>query len=134
MSEPKPPMPPKKPWPNSRPNRPAPRKPAAKPPNRPGRVAELVPKGELARGCVMLRWIGETDGAVRVEDGAEKVRMPRLPPEKPPPARALAASPETSIRAVAIAASAINQRCRNMPKDLPGRYGGPQNMQGAGDL
>jgi hypothetical protein len=39
----------------------------------------------------------------------EKVRRPRLPPEKPPPARAFA-SDATRTSAVAIAASAISKR------------------------
>src|SRR5690348_2745763 len=139
MSEPNPPMPPKKPWPNSSPNRPAPRKPAASPPNRPlpkkpGRVAVPLPNGDVARGWVMLRWIGETDGAVRVDEGAEKVRIPRLPPENPPPARALAASPETSTRAVATAASAINQRWRNMFAILPAPIWRQENRQGSAAL
>jgi len=52
-------------------------------------------------------------GAVGVAAGAEKVRRPRLPPEKPPPARAFA-SDATRTSAVAIAASATRRRQRNM--------------------
>ena len=38
---------------------------------------------------VTERWIGAAVfGAVRVAGGAENVREPRLPPEKPPPGRA----------------------------------------------
>jgi hypothetical protein len=63
---------------------------------------------------VIVRWIGAALlGAVLVLGGGEKVRKPRLPPEKPPPARACA-SAATSTNAVAIAASAISQRWRNM--------------------
>src|SRR6185437_4253087 len=121
-SEANPPIPPKKPCPNRSPNRPAPMKPAAKPPNspppnRPGRVE--FPKGVDGRlGWVVLRWIGAAEGAVRVADGTEKVRAPRLPNEPPPPTRA-SAVPTARVTAVAIAASAISQRWRNMVPDIP---------------
>ena len=62
--------------------------------------------------------MGAAVGAVGVAGGAENVRMPRLPPEKPPPTRACA-SAETKTNAVAIAPSVINQRLRNMRIYLP---------------
>jgi hypothetical protein len=74
--------------------------------------------GAALPGCVIERSIGAVVGAVGVAGGAENVRMPRLPPEKPPPTRACA-SAETKINAVAIAPSAINQRLRNMTIYLP---------------
>jgi len=82
-------------------------------------------------GCVIVRWIGAALlGAVLVLGGAEKVRKPRLPPEKPPPARACA-SAATSTSAVAIAASAIRKRWRNMVS-IPGPSGSHDN-RGARD-
>ena len=119
----KPAIPPKNPCPNSRPNRPAPRKPAARPPSNPlpknpGR-ADAWPTVPALLGCVTLRCMGAAVfGAVRVAGGAEKVLMPRLPPENPPPARALA-SAATSTSAAAIAASAIRKRCRNIAWSPP---------------
>ena len=80
MNEAKPAMPPKNPWPNSSPNKPAPRKPAASPPNnpppkKPGRARGLTERREGLPGCVIVRWIGAAAvGAVRVGGGAEKVR------------------------------------------------------------
>jgi hypothetical protein len=66
--EAKPAMPSKSPCPNGRPNRPAPRKPAAMPPNnpppnKPGRVA-VWPMGAALPGCVIEFWIGAAVGAV----------------------------------------------------------------------
>jgi hypothetical protein len=69
--------------------------------------------GAALPGCVIERSIGAAVGAVGVAGGAENVRVPRLPPEKPPPTRACA-SAETKTNAVAIAPSVINQRLRNM--------------------
>src|SRR5690348_9111442 len=100
-------MPPKKPCPNSSPNSPAPRNPAANPPNspppnRPGRVE--FPNGvdvDGRPGWVTLRWIGAAEGAVRVAEGIEKVRPPRLPNDPPPPTRA-SAVPTVRVIAVAI--------------------------------
>jgi len=57
------------------------------------------------------------EGAVGVVGGAKNVRVPRLPPEKPPPTRACV-SAETKTNAVAIAPR-INQRLRNMGIFLP---------------
>ena len=58
---------------------------AGRQPGAPGRPAVAA-----LPGCVIERWIGAAVlGAVRVAGGAENVRVPRLPPEKPPPARAL---------------------------------------------
>src|SRR5262249_44888894 len=71
----KPPSPPNRPWPNSRPKMPAPMKPAASPPSRPppkkpGREAG-EPKVGCDDGCVMLRWIGAAWlGAGRAGGGA----------------------------------------------------------------
>jgi hypothetical protein len=56
--------------------------------------------------------MGAAEGAVGVAGGAENVRVPRLPPEKPPPTRACA-SVETKINAIAIAPR-INQQLRNI--------------------
>ena len=74
------------------PSTPAPRRPAASPlpnPKRRGWAAEPkpeLPKPELG---VSLRCIGcDQRGAVLVEGGIEKVRLPREPKLKPPPARA----------------------------------------------
>jgi hypothetical protein len=59
---------------------------------------------------VSVRCIGAAAfGAVFVAGGAEKVRMPRLPPEKPPPARACA-SAVMRANTVAIAAIATIKR------------------------
>src|SRR5215472_12083676 len=80
-------MPPNNPYPNSRPNRPAPRKPAARPPSspRPPNKPALgaVRASPTLEGCVIERWIGAAVGAVAVLGGAEYVRVPRLPAEKP---------------------------------------------------
>src|SRR5438874_1961763 len=85
-------IPPNSPCPNNRPNRPAPRNPAASPPNRPRPpkkpgLGVAWPKGDVVEGCVIERWIGAALGAVGVLGGAENVRIPRLPLEKPPPGR-----------------------------------------------
>src|SRR5262249_5186390 len=123
---------PKNPCPNNRPKRPAPRNPAAippnnppanpRPPNKPGRVPAW-PMDAASPGCVIDLWIGAAVGAVGVLGGAENVRIPRLPPEKPPPARACA-SAVTNTMAAAIAINPLSQRGRNMtivsgPKWLP---------------
>jgi hypothetical protein len=80
------------------------------PPSKPGRLAEPAAAVDVEPGGVIERSIGAAVvGAVRVGGGAENVRVPRLPPEKPPPTRAVA-SPATRMNAVAIAASAITQR------------------------
>src|SRR5439155_11468369 len=82
------------------PSKPAPRKPANKPPRNPGRPRK-PPKGEDAGGrcadappgwpgCVILRSMGRALGDVAVEGGAEKVCEPRLPKLPPRPARASA--------------------------------------------
>src|SRR5258706_10690719 len=92
----RPPRPPMKPWPNKRPNRPAPRKPAARPPQIPERPKK--PPGDGAKlgrglaifGCVTVRCIGAADGMVEVDGGADNVRDPRLPELSPPPMRASA--------------------------------------------
>src|SRR5262245_44047233 len=110
MKEAKPAMPPKSPCPKRRPNKPAPRKPAARPPsspppNKPGRGVAWPTVFDLP-GCVTVRCIGAAAlGAVWVAGGAEKVRVPRLPPEDPPPARACASaamSKHATIAAIAI--------------------------------
>ena len=83
------------------PNRPAPRKPAARPPSRPGRLKKppparlnRPPPAELAPGLpgwVKVRLKGWAAlGAVVVDGGAVKVRDPREPEENPPPTRASA--------------------------------------------
>src|SRR6516162_1576080 len=54
--------------------------------------------------------MGAAVGAVGVAGGAENVRMPRLPPENPPPTRACA-SAETKTNAVAIARVGRPRRC-----------------------
>jgi hypothetical protein len=69
--------------------------------------------GEALPGCVIEFWMGAAVGAVGVLGGAEYVRIPRLPPEKPPPARACA-SAVINTNAAAITASAISQRWQNM--------------------
>src|SRR5438067_421632 len=87
--EAKPPSPPIRPWPNSMPSRPAPRKPANMPPRKPGRLKKPPPSGELGAadgrcesapgwpGCVMLRSIGRAPCDGPVDGGAEKVCAPR---------------------------------------------------------
>jgi hypothetical protein len=57
--------------------------------------------------------MGAAFGAVGVLGGAEYVRIPRLPAENQPPARACA-SAVTKRNAAAIAASPMSQRWRNM--------------------
>src|SRR5215470_2077066 len=118
-------MPPNNPYPNSRPNRPAPRKPAARPPSSPRPPNKPALGAVRARptleGCVIERWIGAAVGAVAVLGGAEYVRVPRLPAEEPPRGRA-SASAVTKTNAAAITINAANQRGRNMaylPDNLP---------------
>src|SRR5262249_15384894 len=129
-------MPPTNPCPNSRPNKPAPRKPPASPPSspppkRPGGVAARPAVLEFP-GCASVRCIGAAEfGAVCVTGGAEKVRVPRLPPENPPPARACA-SAAISKHAAAIAAIAITKRGRIIVA-LPAN-GGQENMYRSVDL
>src|SRR5262249_44570517 len=104
-----PPSPHMKPWPNNRPNRPAPRNPAARPPQNPERPKK--PPGEGANpgrgaatpGCVTERCMGAADGMVEVGGGAENVRLPRLPELKPPPMRASALDARKPIVAATIA-------------------------------
>jgi hypothetical protein len=76
----------------------------------------------------VVRWNGDADGAVDVDGGAEKLRLPRLPELKPPPMRASAgAARTTSVEATAN--TAINARkpkrnmwfSRNRPLPGPGR-------------
>src|SRR6266540_6390037 len=82
------------------PSKPAPRKPANRPPRNPGRLrkpptvddtggrcASVLPGWP---GCVMLRSMGRALGDVAVDGGAEKVCEPRLPKLPPRPARASA--------------------------------------------
>src|SRR3989442_15623324 len=82
------------------PSKPAPRKPANRPPRNPGRLRK-PPTGDDTGGrcasvlpgwpgCVMLRSMGRALGDVAVEGGAEKVCEPRLPKLPPRPARASA--------------------------------------------
>ena len=87
------------PPPNSMPSRPAPRKPAARPPSMPmpGRLKKpplLAAPAAIPGlpGWVMVRLNGcAAFGAVEVLGGAEKVRDPREPELPPPPIRASAA-------------------------------------------
>src|SRR5215467_5870068 len=125
----RPPTPPMKPWPNSRPNRPAPRNPAARPPQNPERPKK--PPGEGANpgrgaatlGCVTVRCIGEADGMVDVGGGAENVRLPRLPKLKPPPMRASALDARKPIVAAIIAAVVrARKKLRNMKSSLVQPY------------
>src|SRR6516162_6762838 len=66
--EAKPAIPPKNPCPNSRPNRPAPRNPAANPPNKPRPkkpgLGVAWPEGAAPERCVNERSIGVAVGAV----------------------------------------------------------------------
>src|SRR5262245_12710306 len=82
------------------PSKPAPRKPANRPPKKPGRLKK-PPTGEDIGGrcanaplgwpgCVMLRSMGRAVGDVVVDGGAENVCEPRLPKLPPRPARASA--------------------------------------------
>jgi hypothetical protein len=80
----------------------------------------VVPNGVAAEGCVIERWIGAAVGAVAVLGGAENVRIPRLPLEKPPPTRA-SASAVTKTIAVASAASVTNQWKRDIARLSPGK-------------
>jgi hypothetical protein len=51
----------------------------------------VLPPAVAVDGCVVERWIGAAVvGAVRVDGGAEKVRVPRLPKLPPRPTRASA--------------------------------------------
>src|SRR6185437_1295234 len=125
----KPPIPENRPPPNKRPNRPAPRKPAARPPSSPlpGRLKK-PPPDRLNRpprtwefgleGWLKLRLNGcAAEGAVLVGGGAEKVREPREPDEKPPPTRASAeviASVAGSASANAMAPALISPRIRKV--------------------
>ena len=102
-------MPPMKPWPLNNPNRPAPKKPPARPP------MKLRAKDGAACGCwtggaekpgrcglagwVMERSMGAAGlGAVWVAGGAEKVLDPRLPMEPRSPKRACASGMATMLR------------------------------------
>src|SRR5262252_6804837 len=117
-----PPSPPRKPWPNSRPNRPAPRKPAASPPQNPERPKKLPGakpgRGLVKFGCVFgvtVRCIVDVDGMVEVGGGAENVRVPRLPELRPPPMRASALDARKPIVAATITAVVTARKIvRNM--------------------
>jgi hypothetical protein len=62
-----------------------------------------------------VRWNGDADGAVDVDGGAVKVRLPRLPELKPPPMRASAgAARTTSVEATANIAIKARKPKRNM--------------------
>src|SRR5271155_208477 len=97
----RPPPRPKNPWPDSSPNSPAPSKPPSsiprpeKKPVRggPPRIA-LLEAADLSKGAAPR-------GAVGVELGMVKVCAPRLPKEKPPPARAKASLTEPSASTAA---------------------------------
>src|SRR5712672_4845709 len=85
------------PTPNSMPSRPAPRKPAARPPSMPmpGRLKKPPPAAGAPNpglpGWVKVRLNGcAVLGAVEVLGGAENVRAPREPELMPPPIRASA--------------------------------------------
>src|SRR6185437_14284984 len=118
------------------PNRPAPRKPAARPPSRP-RPLKRPPAGEGEKpgrlkvepgwpGEVIERSIGRAAfGVVAVGGGAENVRLPRLPALKRGAASAVTAKASVS----ATAASASAERRRNadmfpskMPENKPGSF------------
>jgi hypothetical protein len=87
-----------------------------------------------ARGCVIEFWIGAAVGAVGVAGGAENVRMPWLPPEKPPPARAFV-SAVTSTSAAVIAASAISPVAMGRRAPLAAGFaGGFSGDRGSGGL
>src|SRR3974390_106723 len=98
------------------PSRPAPRKPAARPPSRPrpGRLKKPPPAGVEVPSPGLPGWVKgrlkgcAVPGAVEVEGGGEKVRVPRDPELKPPPTRASAdetvpASGTASARVTVIA-------------------------------
>ncbi len=84
------------------PSRP-PRRPPPKPLNMPPRAPGALKFGRKMPwlGEVIERLKGDALGAVAVDDGMLKVRLPRLPNEPPPPARAKASAekPAASIRA-----------------------------------
>ncbi|MGB7257417.1 MAG: hypothetical protein WBD48_05015 [Pseudolabrys sp.] len=85
------------------------------------RDAEPNSAEDRCPGCVIVRSTGEAAlGAVRVAGGAENVRMPRLPPEKPPPARA-SASPAAKTSTAASMANANSDRRQIMALFLPTR-------------
>src|ERR1700730_11292924 len=81
-------------------------------------------------GCVIEFWIGAAVGAVGVLGGAENVRIPRLPPENPPPARACA-SAVISRKTAAIAINAVTQWGRNMTLS-PGQIAREHNSHAQG--
>ena len=108
------------------PSRPAPRKPAARPPSRPrpGRLKKPPPAGAEVPipglpGWVKVRLNGcALPGAVDVLGGGEKVRVPREPELKPPPTRAsaddtAATSGTASAKVTAIAWTMPRARCVN---------------------
>src|SRR3569833_4553560 len=106
MIDDRPPRPENRPPPVSMPNRPAPRKPMARPPSMPPIIPGRLKKPPLLAapaaagpampglpGWLKVRFIGcAVPGAVGVLGGAEKVRDPRDPELPPPPTRASAAS------------------------------------------
>src|ERR1700716_1335962 len=121
-----PPSPENMPPPNNMPSRPAPRKPAARPPSRPlpgllknpPRLGAGVPiPGEP--GWVKVRLKGcAVFGAVEVLGGAENVRAPREPELMPPPTRASAdemasIKGSASDKTTAIALTMPRVRCVN---------------------
>src|SRR6266700_3694229 len=124
-TEDRPPSPENSPPPNSMPNRPAPRKPAASPPSRPPPrlkkppppIPEPIPG---LPGWVAVRLNGSAvPGAVDVEGGAEKVRVPREPTLDPPPMRASAEETTSTDgsatdRTTAIAWTIMRMRCVNV--------------------
>src|SRR5215831_17280456 len=102
------------------PSKPAPRKPANRPPKKPERLKKPpTGEGRCANappgwpGCVMLRSIGRAVGDVVVDGGADQVDEPRLPKLPPRPARASA--PDTvKASTAAMAQSASSGRKRSM--------------------
>ena len=80
----------------------------------------------------MVRWNGEADGAVDVDGGAEKLRLPRLPELKPPPIRASAgAASKASVETTATIAINARKPKRNMWFSRNSRHPEPGDLRPA---
>jgi hypothetical protein len=89
-----------------------PKKPPTKPPARP-RKKGLPPGWEKGRLTVGLGVVGDWEGPDGAVLGAEKLRLPRKPPDLPPPARA-----QISLETKARVKTRMIPRPRNFIKNL----------------
>ena len=92
---------PKNPWPSSSPNSPAPSKPPSSMPRPEKKPVRGGPPSIASLEAADRSKGAAPRGAVGVELGMTKVRAPRLPKEKPPPARAKASPTEPSASTAA---------------------------------